>query len=81
MTNDQDNSNNPATAETPAPAESSRLRQTKIVLSFLALVLGIATIIVTLTNGGGPTSRGILFGGILALMAGMRLFLTVGHHV
>lgn len=77
MTNEQDNPQTPA----PEPVQSERLRQTKIVLSLLALVLGIATIVVTLTNGGGPTSRGILFGGILALMAGMRLFLTVRHHV
>ena len=48
-------------------------------LSSAALILGIATIIVTLTNGGGVQSRGILLGGILALMAGLRLFLTLRH--
>lgn len=77
MTDEQNNFENPV----PEQAQSDRLRQTKIVLSFLALVLGIATIVVTLTNGGGPTSRGILFGGILAVMAGLRLFLTVRHRV
>lgn len=63
----------------PEEAPADRLRTTKLVLSSAALILGIATIIVTLTNGGGVQSRGILFGGILALMAGLRLFLTLRH--
>lgn len=77
MTDEQHGPENP----TPEQSQSARLRQTKIVLSSVALVLGIATIIVTLTSGGGATSRGILLGGILSLMAGARLFLTMRHGV
>lgn len=63
----------------PEQAPVARLRKIKLVLSSAALILGIATIVVTLVNGGGVQSRGILLGGILALMAGLRLFLTLRH--
>lgn len=63
----------------PEPLPPNRLRRTKLVLSSAALILGISTIIVTLVSGGGAQSRGILLGGILALMAGLRLFLTLRH--
>lgn len=63
----------------PEPLPANRLRRTKLILSSAALILGIATIIVTLASGGGAQSRGILLGGILALMAGLRLFLTLRH--
>lgn len=63
----------------PEEAPAARLRTIKLVLSSAALILGIATIIVTLANGGGIQARGILLGGILALMAGLRLFLTLRH--
>ncbi|MGB1583375.1 MAG: hypothetical protein ACPHCI_06265 [Solirubrobacterales bacterium] len=58
-----------------------RFRQAKIVLSVAAMLLGIATIIVTIANGGGVAARGILLGAVLALMAGIRLFLTLRHNV
>ncbi len=57
------------------------MRKAKIVLSSAALLLGLLTIVVTLANGGGLAARGILLGSILAVMAGMRLFLTLRHHV
>ncbi len=57
------------------------MRSLKIALSSAALVLGLLTIIVTLANGGGLAARGILLGAILAVMAGMRLFLTLRHHI
>lgn len=57
------------------------LRRLKIVLSVMALILGVATIIVTIAAGGGATARGILLGGVLAVMGGARLYLTLRHEV
>ncbi len=63
---------------TPQPPPHLRYRRTKLVLSTLALVLGLATVIVTLTaDGGSVTSRGVLLGLILMLLAGTRLTLTL----
>ncbi len=58
---------------------NENLRNAKVFLFFLILALGLATIVVTLANGGTITSRGILFGGILCLMALLRLWLTMKH--
>jgi hypothetical protein len=55
------------------------LKLVKLVLFGAILALGVATIVVTLANGGGITSRGILFGGILCAMAAVRLFLALRH--
>lgn len=55
------------------------LRAVKIVLFFVILALGIATIVVTLANGGGVGSRGILFGGVLCAMALLRIYITFRH--
>ncbi len=55
------------------------LRSAKVFLFFLILALGLATIVVTLANGGGITSRGILFGTILCLMALVRIYLSARH--
>lgn len=57
------------------------LRKAKIFLSAAALILGITTIIVTFANGGGIAARGVLLGAILAIMAGLRLYLTLKHRV
>jgi hypothetical protein len=57
----------------------NNFRSVKVFLFFLIFALGLATIVVTLANGGTITSRGILFGGILCLMAALRLYLTVKH--
>lgn len=54
----------------------SNLRRVKVFLFCAILVLGLATIAVTLANGGSWNSRGILFGGILSLMALIRLYIT-----
>lgn len=61
--------------------EARTLRMVKLVLSALALVLGLATIVVTLAAGGGATARGILLGAVLALMGSLRLYLTLRHDV
>lgn len=52
------------------------LRVLKLILFVAIFILGLATIIVTIANGGSWTSRGILFGGILCLMAAIRIFLS-----
>lgn len=63
---------------TQQPPEHLRWRRTKLALSSLALLLGLVTIVVTLTSsGGGITSRGVLLGALLAVMAGARLALTL----
>ncbi len=63
---------------TPQPPPHLRMRKTKLVLSSLALILGFATVVVTLTTDGGSlTSRGVLLGAVLMLMAGARLVLTL----
>ena len=52
----------------------------KLVLFSAILALGIATIVVTLANGGTITSRGILFGAILSVMASLRIYLSLKHN-
>lgn len=56
------------------------MRNVKLVLFGAILALGLATIVVTIANGGGITSRGILFGGILCLMASIRIYLSLKHN-
>jgi hypothetical protein len=51
------------------------LRKLKVALSLAALILGLATIVVTITSGGGIAARGVLLGAVLAALAGGRLFL------
>jgi hypothetical protein len=55
------------------------MKSAKLFLFFLILALGLATIVVTLANGGTITSRGILFGAILCAMAALRIFLSLKH--
>jgi hypothetical protein len=65
----------------PEPPPADPLRKIKITLSSVAFALGILTIIVTITHGGGPIARGVLLGAVLATMAGARLFLMLKHHI
>ena len=75
-----ENQPNPVPNPVPEPAPPlSPMRRTKVVLSLAALILGLSTIVVTLTHGGGIAARGVLLGAILAVMAGLRLFLTLRH--
>ena len=55
------------------------MKAVKLVLFGAILALGLATIVVTLANGGGITSRGILFGGVLCAMAALRIYLSLKH--
>jgi hypothetical protein len=57
------------------------LRKVKAALSGAAMILGLSTIVVTIAHGGGIAARGVLLGAILAVMGGLRLFLTVKHSV
>ncbi|MBK5229583.1 MAG: hypothetical protein JJE27_00255 [Thermoleophilia bacterium] len=55
------------------------MRNVKIVLSSLAMLLGLTTIAVTFAAGGGILARGVLLGAVLAVMGGLRLYLTLWH--
>jgi hypothetical protein len=45
-------------------------------LSAAAALLGVASVVSTLANGGGIGSVGMLFGAILVAMGGMRIWIT-----
>lgn len=51
----------------------------KLVLFAAIFGLGVAMIVVTLTNGGKGNSLGIFLGGALCVMAGFRVYLTLKH--
>jgi hypothetical protein len=51
-------------------------RRATLVLSAIVLVLGLAIVMVTLVNGGGPLALGILVGVLFAAVGGGRLYLT-----
>ena len=51
-------------------------RRATLVMSALMLVLGLAIIVVTLANGGGPLALGILLGVLFAAAGGGRLYVT-----
>lgn len=55
------------------------LRNTKLVLSTFAVLLGIASIVSTFVNGGNVTSIGVLLGAILIVMGSIRIYLTLRH--
>jgi hypothetical protein len=52
-------------------------RNLKLVMFFLIFALGVANIVVTLANGGGVTSVGVLIGALLVALASMRIWLTL----
>jgi hypothetical protein len=51
-------------------------RLSTIVLSALMTLVGIALVVVTLTNGGGALARGVIFGVLFALAGAGRLYVT-----
>ena len=51
-------------------------RRATLVMSALMFVLGLAIIVVTLANGGGPLALGILLGVLFAAAGGGRLYVT-----
>ena len=51
-------------------------RRATLAMSAAMLLLGLAIVVVTLTNGGGPLSLGILLGVLFAAAGGGRLYVT-----
>jgi hypothetical protein len=51
-------------------------RRATLVMSALMLVLGLAIIVVTLADGGGPLALGILLGVLFAAAGAGRLWVT-----
>ena len=51
-------------------------RLATLVMSAVMLLLGLAIIVVTLANGGGPLALGILMGVLFAAAGGGRLYVT-----
>jgi hypothetical protein len=51
-------------------------RRATLVMSAAMLVLGLAIVVVTLANGGGPLALGILLGALFAAAGGGRLYVT-----
>lgn len=51
-------------------------RQSTRVLSLIMVAIGIGLIAVTLVNGGGPLSTGVLFGALLAALGAGRFYLA-----
>lgn len=51
-------------------------RSSTLVLSAAMTIIGIALVVVTLANGGGPLSRGLIFGVLFALAGAGRLYFT-----
>ena len=47
---------------------------TELVLPAVMLLLGIAIVVRTLAAGGGATSVGLLFGVLLAIAGGLRIW-------
>jgi len=59
---------------------SDRLRSahrlSTLVLSAAMMLIGIALVVVTLANGGGPLARGVIFGVLFAVAGAGRLYFT-----
>ena len=53
-------------------------RQSTRVLSLIMVAVGAGLIAVTLVNGGGPLSTGVLFGVLLAALGAGRFYLARG---
>jgi hypothetical protein len=49
-------------------------------LSAIVLMLGIALVVVAVANGGGPLSRGVVLGVLIALAGAGRLWLATRGH-
>lgn len=66
-------------ADQEASGVPVNVRRAKLVMFFAILALGVATIVVTITNGGNAGSKGILFGGVLCALALMRIFISIRY--
>jgi hypothetical protein len=59
----------------PGPSEGYRLATRAFAVIIIGF--GVAIVLVTLANGGGPTSFGFLIGLLFAAMGAGRLYLAV----
>ncbi len=60
------------------PDPDQLYRATALVFSAILLGAGVMILIVTLANGGGPLSVGVLLGVAFAGLGGGRLYLSLG---
>lgn len=51
-------------------------RASTLVLSAVMALVGIAIVVVTIAEGGGPLARGIIFGTLFAVAGAGRLYFT-----
>lgn len=51
-------------------------RRATLVLSLAMALIGVAIVVVTLANGGGPLALGILMGALFAAAGGGRFYVT-----
>jgi hypothetical protein len=58
----------------PEPRGAYRL--STLALSIVMALVGVALVVVTLSNGGGPLARGVIFGVLFALAGAGRAYLT-----
>ena len=61
----------------PAPAPDEVYRGVTRIFAVVILGFGIAIIVITLANGGGPLSAGILIGLLFSALGAGRLYLAL----
>ena len=60
-----------------APAPDEVYRGVTRIFALIILGFGLAILVVTLANGGGPLSSGVLLGILFTLLGAGRLYLSV----
>ncbi len=60
-----------------APAPDEVYRGVTRLFALIILGFGLAIVVVTLVNGGGPLSSGVLIGIIFSLLGAGRLYLSL----
>lgn len=69
----------PANLESgPVAAPDQLYRAVSRLFSVVILGFGIAILVITLVNGGGPLSTGVLFGLVFSALGAGRLYLSLG---
>jgi multisubunit Na+/H+ antiporter MnhB subunit len=61
----------------PAPAPDEVYRGVTRVFALIILGFGLAILVVTIANGGGPLSSGVLLGILFTLLGAGRLYLSL----
>jgi hypothetical protein len=65
----------------PAPAPDEAYRAVTRIFALIILGFGLAIIVVTIANGGGPLSSGLILGVIFTLLGAGRLYLALRKQV